>query len=274
MVDFDTIHDLVHFAESPCDMPDLERSSITGNYAFTGTDTLSDAIALAKRGWDGGTAEIDSLRADLEHLLEGSIPILEPRFGIRGQRIHMGRYLTDRPDCFVSLVDSGLRLDALNAKIVHIVVNLAVSGSIGADVILRRGAAVIVLVDTLERRGVRCKIDLVHASQAKRLNATLETRVTVKQEYEPVSIGVLAFMLAHPSALRRILFAVREHESEENRKRFGIRRGLGYGLPTEANDQGDVYIGSIRSPADWSPDMTWLWLTSTLTKLGVNLVSK
>lgn len=272
MVAFDSIHDMLHAAESPCQMPDHERSSITGAEIFTGSASLADAVKLARNGWQGGTAEIERLRAKIAKRLEGVIPVLEPRFGSTGRRIHMGRYLAGMPDPFVSLVDSGLRVAATIPKIVHLVCNVTVSGSIGADVILRRGAAMIVLIDTLERHGIRCKVDLVHCSRARDENApVLETRVTVKREYEPVSLGVLAFMLAHPSSQRRLLFAVREHEPAAVRKTYGIGHGLGYGLPAESADQGDAYIGRVLSAADWSEDVTWMWLTKTLTDLGIHL---
>lgn len=268
------IEELLELAAKPCTLADIYRSSVVGTAKFTGTDSLEEAIGLARRGWRGGTAEIERLRASIDKLISGSVPMYEPYYDVTGDCIDVGRFVVGEPEDFMTLVDNGLRRESPSPKIVRIVNNISASAGIGTETILRRGAALIVLIDVLERHGIRCRVDLSHCTQTRvRSGDRLEHYVTVKEDGEPISIDKLAFFMAHGSALRRIMFSVVEHESTTIRESFRIGRdqGGGYGYPGQSSDQGDIYLDRILSAVDWSEELTLAWLKLNLQRQGITL---
>lgn len=273
---FDTVTDLLAQVNAPCAVPDKLRSSVTGTVDFTGTATLADAVTLARRGWLDGNEAINKLRAHVERLLSGQIPVKRAQFRMRGKKIDIGRYMTGRPDVFIRREDTSVMRESHRPKVVRIVANLAASGAMSKETILRRGAAIVVLVDTLERRNVRCQVDLVWCS-SNRLNGgdTLEYNVTIKLPGEAVALDKLAFFTAHASSLRRLFFALAEHEPDDIRGRFGMGKDKGgYGIPGVATDQGDIYLDRMLSTTDWSEGLTLAWLRKALLVQGIVLESE
>lgn len=273
---FQSFGQFIDAVQAPAAMADKNRASLNGTATFTGTDSLADAVLLARRGWQGGTATIERLRLRIDKMLGGSIPVPDIEYDVSGDWLDIGRFLGGEPEYFGSMVDFGRRQDAPVAKMVRVVVNIAASQSIGEETMLMRGAAAIVLVDTLERHGIRCRIDLCHAVSNRVVKAdSLETYVTVKQEGEHLSPDKLAFLLGHRSSCRRLMFAIEEHDSDDVRRQFGIGRDMGgYGIPCAAEDKGDVYLDRILSASDWHESLTLAWLKKTLINQGLNLEEK
>lgn len=272
---FDSMVELLRAVAEPFP-PELDeryRASLHGTEKFTGTKSLDEAIDLARKGWDGGVAAIESMKVEIEKLSRGLVPLPENVAHVTRGNLKVDRYLRGLPKTFVRKVDTARTKDARIPKIIPMVINVAVSGSISKDVILRRGAAMIVACQTLEKRGIRCSIDLAFtiSDSIMRPNPnTLEYRLRVKQPNEHVSLNRLAFLTAHPASLRRLMFALEEHEDEPTRRMFGIA-SRGYGLPAETQDQGRVYLGRVLSNTDWSEAVVMAWLRKTLTENGLTL---
>lgn len=264
--------EFISAAIAPCELSDEWRSSLSGTEKFTKTASLDDAVTLSRKGWDGGLDMIDRMRAHIDKLMSGKVPVPQQQAHLSRGRVNVSRVITGNPKQFTRKVDLGLRNDARVPKILRLVYNLTVSGSIGTETIMRRGAAMVVACHTLERRGIRCSIDVVLCISNTDApdGDKLEIRVRVKRENERVNLNNLAFMLAHPSALRRLVFAAMEHETQPIRRKFGIGRNYGgYGLPAECGEKGDIYLGRVISNADWSEALTMAWLTKILSDQGL-----
>lgn len=268
--------ELIKHATSACEMADRYRASLTGTEAFTGTKSFAEAVEVSRRGWRGGTDMINKLSAEVAHSIAGQLPVKELQYRIRGQHLNVGRYMQGSPKPYSRLIDTSVTRESYAPKNVRIVVNIAASGAINEETYLRRGAAAVVLVDTLEARRIRCQVDLVDVTTNKLTGGdTLEVYTTVKQYADAVSIDRLAFFAAHRSSLRRIGLAVVEHCSEATRTRFGIGTDKGaYGLPGVASEQGSIYVDRIISPSDWSPDFTMMWLKQNLAAQGITLAEE
>lgn len=270
---FEDVFEMLKLAGSPASMSDKHRSSIIGSPEFTGTQDMAEAVNLGRTGWDGGTETIKRFKTTIEDLMRGQIPIPSRRYRMYGKKIDMGRFMSGQPDAFVQKYDRGIRRESFAPKILRVVVNITASGAISPETILRRGAALVVLVDTLERRRIRCSIDLV-SCVATRLNGgnTLEYVVNVKRDSEFLSLDKLAYFTGHASALRRVMFSVAEHENDAVRRHFGIGTDMGgYGIPGEATERGDIYLPRMLSTADWSEGLTIAWLTKTMREQGIVL---
>jgi hypothetical protein len=282
VVKFENVGDLLRVAQSPTSMPDAMRTSIRGTEKFTGTRTLQDAIDLARRGWDGGIRQIEAFKAEIEKLTRGLVPVPQPEPHMSRGRVSVSRAISGQPKAFIRRVDHGRTRNAMMPKIVNLVYNASVSGSIGSDVVLRRGAAMIVACQTLERRNIRCGIEIVFATTPSARAArwpdqhpdgpSIEYRLRIKHHNEHVSVDKLAFFMGHTATLRRLLFALLEHNDDATRKQFRIGRDNGnYGYPAETDDRGHIYIGRIVSPTDWGSDFTMTWIKKTLKDQGLNI---
>ncbi len=259
---------------------DHDRTSLTpgvktaGSSFNRGTATLDEAVTLARRGWKEGIKALDGMRMSVEHQLEGTVPIPETRHRLYGNVINMGRHMQGKPDVFMHRVDSAIMRETGKPRVIRLVFNATVSGSISADTILRRGAAACVLAETLELHRMRVQIELAFAT-SNRIEGgdVIEHRLVVKQFGEPLALDKLSFFLSHPASLRRLFFALLEHEDKADRARFGIGRDFGasMGFPGEVEDQGDIYLPRIVSNTDWSPALTTMWLTETLKEQGLKL---
>src|SRR3990167_7140738 len=205
---FENVEDLLSRVKSPCAVPDRYRSSLHATKTFSHTDTLDEAIQLARRGWPGGNEIIKRMTAEIMDRLKGKIPVPEPRFQTHGSHLSISKVIAGNPKPFVRLVDTGIRREAHVPKIANVVINIAASQAIKGDALILRGAAAIVLVNVLERHRMRCSIDLV-ATITNTLRPDgdkLELRLRVKHDGEHISLDKLAYFLGHPSALRRLMF--------------------------------------------------------------------
>lgn len=274
-MEFKNVTEFLRLVQSKPRLNDDLRYSVTGTERFTHTASLDEAIDLARTGWKGGTDEIAKLRAEINGQIRGWIPATDLVYSMRGKSFDMGRYVAGRPDCARKRVDNSREREARIPKRIHMVVNISATAKISRSAMLRRGAAAVVLSDLLQRRGKHVSIDVVRVV-SNRLNEPSapkhEIRVRIKEAGAPANIDKLAFMLGHPSALRRLMWSACEHEPDNVRKTFGFGKDCGsYGIPAESDDQGDIYIGRMLSPVDWSPGFALNWLRAGLEKQGMTL---
>lgn len=270
---FDTPRDLVTAACLNTAMPDENRQSINSPESFAGVP-LMEAARLAMSGWTGGNKVIDKLRVQIDQMIQASIPQPEVYYDVVGDIIDMGRYVEGEPECMMHIEDTGTLKRSNHPTVARLVFNIGVSGAVSRRTALLRGAAVIVLIDTLERHGTRVQVDLAYGVSNRLYDGdVLEYHLTIKQAHEYLSTNSLAFYLGHVSSIRRLMWALLEHEPDDVRRRFGIGREYGgsQGFPAQVEDRGDIYVDRILTNTDWSDAFTLLWIRSILTKQGINL---
>ena len=223
-----------------------------------------EAVKYARDGWPEGRRIIEERS---EHFKEafGTTMILQQRpaivHDIAGSMPDVGRFLAGVPDNMMTWS----RIES-HAPAIRIVINQAASSGISSEQIMNRGAVVCALIDLLESSGKRCEIVAVAAvaDDWSAYRHKLEIAVMLKQADEPLQIDKVAFMLAHPAALRRIGFALMETLPEDFRHTIGITPTGDYGTPVNSDDEADIYI-----PASYYGQYSLEWLREQLTKAGV-----
>jgi hypothetical protein len=129
------------------------------------------------------------------------------------------------------------------------------------------GAAVIALIDKLQEDPQNI-VELTLAEGADNAEGDFKNVIHyIKIGMSPIPLNDVAFMLAHPSMLRRFMFAVMEKENN-----YGYMGN--YGRPDEAPDMMDyeVYLGRSYS-SDGMPVFDTVegaakWVDSVLTRLN------
>lgn len=248
------------------------RKSSRENYdvKWSGGLTWEQAKTMAINGWREGMLEIEKYRAQIIPIITEKVLRRQQINSIAGYCVSIGSFLANEPDCFIAheYVERNYP-----GKIYKIVCSISFSASITPETIIQRGAMICALIDAIEFAGHRAEVVCNDASSAnssetcrKGQNKSLgwlEISVTVKKPSQALEMTDLAFCLAHPAMLRRMMFSVAEATGWSD---FAYN----YGSPAEATDKGDIYLREIFS--ETVPDNKAIsWVLEELTKLGINI---
>ncbi len=218
---------------------DSFKSYSVGNVGFHGTNSYSEAMSLARGGWQDGIEKMNRLRRKIDHLVRAAAAekAQSMRFDLSGEWMDMGRVVMGNPECWGGFQDIG---DARADKVVTITINLACSASLSDNAIFARGAVCLAAVDLIEAIGHR--VELRVGSCAENDEGRFEYQVIAKKASDPLDIDRLTFFLCHKSGPRRYGFACYEH--------LGRRTS---GKPTQmlGVKEGDVYVPELLSDRDW-----------------------
>lgn len=240
---------------------------------WSGVLTWEQAKRMAISGWREGMKEIEKYRAQILPIIAEKVLRPEQIYSIAGYNVDVGSFLANEPECFISREYEEKNYPG---RIYKIVCSISFSSAISPETIIQRGAMICALIDAIEFAGHRAEVicndatSIVNYAEYRqgkhKERGWFETSVMVKKSTQPLEMTDLAFCLAHPAMLRRIMFSVAELNGWSD---FAD----GYGYPAEATDKGDIYIKEIFSVI--VPDeqaITWVLLE--LEKLGVNLETK
>ena len=180
-------------------------SSIGGSESFTGSKNFDEAKQHMINGWDKGR---DAMAADIEFAKgkEDTFKRETWEYSVAGQRACIPSYCAGVPAHMVYMDDQS---DRNAVPIVKIWVDVNASFGVEAESMIRKGAAIVALVDQIERSGQRVEVVAKSYTEMRR-NNILDVSVMVKAADEPMDMDRLAYAVAHPSMLRRSLFRVTE----------------------------------------------------------------
>jgi hypothetical protein len=202
---FDSLREMIDYAADNKNTGD----SNTDDMSFTGgTRDLAHAVDVARVGWDAVRPDVDKMISEVADSF-GERYAKENRsvIGYTGGAVHMGRFLTGRPDHMI-----GFRRmpSTRHGKVVRIVVDYGANGNTKAEKMQKRGAVLTVLVDALASLGL--SVELWGETTVSFGTTDHTTLVKLHDSREPLDINDMMFALAHPSMLRRLTFSVRERE--------------------------------------------------------------
>ena len=237
---------------------------------WSGNLSWNDAKELALKGWRDGLKDIQKYQAKISPFIAEKVLRHQQVFGVSGYNVDVGCYLANDPECFVSRVYEEQNYPG---KIYTIVCSISFSSSISPETIIQRGAMICALIDAIEYAGHRAEVICNDASCVRNESdyrngkykeyGWFEVDVTIKKADQPLEMIELAFCLAHPSMLRKIMFSVAEIEGWSD---FANN----YGIPAKASNKGDLYIQEVFS-GEVTDDEAINWVLTELKKLGVDL---
>lgn len=262
--EFDSLGEYIRYAK---DNPTPKDSNQPKSGSFNYTETLAEACNLATHGWDEIRAEVDAQLDELvEHINDAFGEFYVSEHSTSGAFVDMGRFVTGEPECMVSFVSEP---QARMGRVVKIVMNAVVSGHVPADLIKKRGIAVLALIDTIHKLGVG--IELWWEESLAGGKQEFSTLIKLHSSEEPMDINSLMFSLAHPDMLRRLQFSVQEQHKDA--KSQGAYSGGGYGSPRDLMSPRhcdyDVTIEKLQNGDQELVANTLQWVLSTVQGLGL-----
>ncbi|NVN96672.1 hypothetical protein HXX01_00220 [Candidatus Nomurabacteria bacterium] len=235
--------------------------------------TWEQAKRMAINGWREGMTEIEKYRAKILPIIAEKVLRPLQVYSIAGYCVDVGSFLANEPECFIAREYEERNYPG---RIYKIVCSISFSWGIKPETIIQRGAMVCALIDAIEYAGHRAEVicnDAMsvgqyeeHRQGKQKDNGWLEFSVIVKKASQPLELSDLAFCLAHPSMLRRIMFSAAEVVGWSDLIR-------NYGYPAEATDKGDIYVKEIFLGT--VPDEQAIeWVLQQLQEHGINIETK
>ena len=193
---------------------------------FAGTKSYEAAMKLVMKGWKKGR---EKLVSNVEAIALKKEMVTAPSFvyDVAGARPEVPLAIAGDPCC---MWDTNPLLSG-QAPTHRLFINVSASCRWDADHLMKWGACILSVVDSLESQG-NCSIE-VNICQANRSSSgqvRSEFIVRLKEAGQHIDFNVMAFAIAHPSMLRRVMFGCMERVTEDNAEE---RMGSGYGRPDE-----------------------------------------
>ena len=221
--------DAMQHAPEQQEQSDLGAASLrTDEERWSGTRTMDEAIELARYGWEEGRQRLRQVvgRVAIDQLV-GRRRIVESRLDFAGDEVDIGAYLHGEPE---HMVDYQVRQDT-HGKQAMMYVNASMSSRVSSERIMQRGGALYAAIEALRTEGYSLGLTMVESTQNNSFSHYAEYQIPVVRPGEYLDIDTAAFCLAHPAFLRRGVFALNEHESNDLRYSMGFMAGQGYGEP-------------------------------------------
>lgn len=173
--------------------------------SFTGTQSMEEAIKLAKEGWHDGVTKVEKLR----DLIIASNPVLPKPivYGIAGSYPNVPRAIAGNPLNMraIDLAKSRRR------PVITLVCNMCDAWTVDKEEIINRAAVLAALIDQIEAKGYACEVVSTALTGERDYDSnamfTAATSVLVKKSTQPVDIIRMTYPLGHASFYRRMVFA-------------------------------------------------------------------
>lgn len=197
---------------------------------WAGTASFDAAINLCRHGWNTVRPQVE---AQLEPLREKLADVLDTAIirihDIVGGEPDIDRYLAGELECMWD----DFHVEAPhNGKVFTVLISDAVNSTVDGPTLLRRGAAILALVEAFQILGYDLEIWM--ETSTHQTDTAVSALVRIHAAGEPLDINTIMFPLANPSWLRRFFFATCEGEPQPTRQALGVfPDGFGYGAAAD-----------------------------------------
>ena len=207
---FDSIEELINFINNT-PLNDEFRwetlgSSEKGDFStkWTGTASYEEAVKLLKDGWHDIAKKMES---KLKLITKKEVTKTSPRstYSVAGYQACVPRYLQGVPE---SMIYS--KRVPVKQKVITINKQVNYLANVSPETIIEESVKALTIIAKIEAQGYRVNLNAVTCSKSTLDNYTQITRTCIKKASEKLSIAKMAFPLAHPSMLRRIIFRYSE----------------------------------------------------------------
>lgn len=236
---------------------------------FYNSASYDEAWQLAYDGWTTVRPKVDQTLEGVREKLKDLINPVETRVhDIIGYEPDIDRFVSGEIEC---MWDS-MMIEAPHAgRVFTVLLDNSLSSSQDKDEILKRGAAVIALIEAFQMFGFELEIWVEHtvSDWGSDFHTTL---VRVNRAGDRPDINAIMFPLGNPDWLRRLIFGLEEGEPDEVKSKFGFN-GSGYGCPRQGAHMTDRVGASIAISLE-APDGRMVsdpvkWILDQLRAQGV-----
>ena len=174
---------------------------------WNGNVTLKQAIKLARFGWREGR---DTMHKELEvaHRSTKFERLPTHTYDVAGYIPDVPLFISGEPAHMQTPVGNHLGMQ----KTLEFVVHLGANCNVSDERMMRKGSAILSLVDKLEDSGLSCHVQGITFTKSIEDKSVFYLEFPIKKAGVPMDIDRCAYALVHPSFLRRIKFRAMEQE--------------------------------------------------------------
>lgn len=258
---YDSWSDFVDCAESA---PNMEGARVRASRRVSSKEWTphdwDESIKLARSGWYGAESKIRVMVSEMTALNGSMAETVAFQMACEGEEYDVGALLEGRPECMylpTSEITKG-------RNIYKIAVPTSGNGGLSAEAFIKQGSMVCAVVKAIEERGQTCEVSAHQVG----INGTLAARfdIPLMSAGDSIDIPFLAFAVAHPSTLRRLMFAVMEGDPEW--KAMGASAGGGFGRTHIIDLGGDIAVPGVEEVSRMSIPECAEWVRKTVEGVG------
>ncbi|GCB47498.1 hypothetical protein [Streptomyces sp. NL15-2K] len=276
----DTVHALppiwswqefVDRARAPDSIDGAGRRPRDDNWAGA---TWEETLRLAEDGWTTVLPEVEAEVAELRERVQEEVltTALVPAWDVTGSEVDVGVYLSGVPEC---MVDSVPQRISARGRVVTFLIPTGYVNTTPHSAVHNRGVALAALCSSIIASGHSVEIWSGDCSYVSRTDRFVSVARVISAA-EPLDIGRLMFVMAHPAMLRRLCFAVWDSAPEPVARRlYDTNYGHeSYDCFPEDLPEGitNPYVLPYLSPQDsqWkSMDTALAWCRDMFAGLGL-----
>lgn len=220
-------YDYITNTEYNSTFKDEDKSSITGSYVFTHTNSFEEAVDLFKFGWPDISDKLTNRLKTIEGTMEKEYE-LKNIFDVQGYQAVVPLYINGVPTNMISRKPTKVR-----QKIITINKDISYSARVSTSEIIESSTKAMAIIKKLESQGYRCNFNIILGVKKTTFGSceSYTVKVRIKSANERLNISKLAFPLVHPSMLRRLFFRFIEVYPTVSSSFV-----LGYGYPQQINE--------------------------------------
>lgn len=240
-----------------------------GSSEWSGGEGYHWCRRTALTGWDAEVAPVQAIASRVIDTVYADRTIADEvtrRYDVSGGEVDIDRFLHGEPECLLELVP---RQIAKAGRAVRLVVHNGVRADISADVYRRRGAAVVALLDALQRAGHPLEIWAGSDAHLSRGGARWSYLVQIQAASDPLDIGRVVFFASHPGAHRQLGFAVRTSRKGAGWSDVGGSHPLGPSCVPDDHDGTTIVLPQLTETSRWTEAESVAWVEQQLDLLGL-----
>jgi hypothetical protein len=218
----DSLSDLIDRTNDPKRIrwTSSSRSRDTNDREWFGTANWTEALDLVRKGWPEGREKMArAMSVAAQATNHATAPSMA--LDVAGAYPMIPAAVAGDPMNMVSFAP----VEDRRRPIVRLFVSCVYSAGYSANAVMNYGAALMAYVDALEETGHRTEITMTYLSDYR--GQRIMPSVLAKRAEDALDVDRMAFVIAHPSFLRRLMFGLLETVPEWEASHAG-----GYGLPT------------------------------------------
>lgn len=185
----------------------------SNNSGFNYFNSFDEALNnLFGGSWKYGTQELNS-KFNLFNKAFEEKARPKMNYDVVGFTPSVPRYLQNLPTNMINQKPT-----PKNEKVITVIKHIGFQADISIDKIIENSAKALTIINQIEKAGIRCNLDVVSPAYESRFDSTIGAiRIRIKKSNEKIAPGKLAFSIANPDMLRRIIFALRVTNQYEDR---------------------------------------------------------
>lgn len=194
-------------------------SSFEGSELFTKTESFEEAMKLFREGWSVEAQNLVIKLAEAEKKAQAQ-SVNRRCYDVAGGFVSVPRYIQGKPNCMIRM-----KKQQIKQRVIDVYKSIDYSGATSADAIVNESVKAMQIIKRIESLGYRVNLYITMGTETTAGTYKTIVNVKLKAASEKLNVSKLAFPLAHPSMLRRLMFRFTEVSPFTNSKKFNWNYG-------------------------------------------------